>query len=825
MAKVGDSLMSPESGWRRYDDTESKLKFTGVWAVGGSNNNFYNSTHKTLTTVDRLNNKLTFKFYGTKLRFIGVFSPYGSENCFVIIDGVEYHFSQKNSSIVYTVLNFEVTDLPLGIHDVEITTSDVNTLYLDAIDIDVSGYILTEPGRPLTSIDPGWYRYDDTDTDIIYTEMTHTSNDSSYNSTHKIPKGSIGSVRIKFKATQFRIVGAQLASTIHIKYLLDGVIKYFNLTPVTETKFQVLLVEELGLTDTVHELELIYDESEGSTFYFDAIELNKQGFLMHPSLNQKFTLDEIKTPGDCISCEYMQVYSSLGLFNNLGKATKTTIPAGGSNTPNGKFYWIFVGYDRLGRKKLIADRNIHVSITHDLLNSNGYVHEAPIKFTSAQNLCVGGSAFSSGDYSIYIADNAFDDDPTNVWYSSQMNNIRGCYIGYKFNKPTKVGAVYYRHNDAIYSAVTGVVVQYSVDGSSWVNASSEVTTNVYSALLLVTENVEAQYWRIYATKGLMYSNLRWGLREVIMYGFNDQLDPEKCKTSIRLLSGGINANDVDNEWDKIIASSDLDGKIAPADNNIWHWAGTSSWTINTNTANNTHRTHRGNSSATAIANVASNTSNAAIGFRPVLLVESPTVEIQNFSLSRTAVFNNESGTNLSATLVDKENLDVSYRVHVNGKIVIPWTKAAPSPNNILTFISKNHFTIGVNKLQLDVRNADYQIKKLQYEVYMEDRDTIQFIRRFDFKDEYIVSPELKISQDKGVTLNGIGNGILISKWSTNTTGKATISSVEVDGTDDTYDTVSVTEDMYNPQIVGNGTVYEYDVDLSSMIKELKIILE
>lgn len=75
--------------------------------------------------------------------------------------------------------------------------------------------------------------------------------------------------------------------------------------------------------------------------------------------------------GDCISCEYTASSNTFGTFANLGTATKDFIPASSSATPNGSFYFIFVGYDHLGRMKLVADRNIQSSISWDKLNEAG----------------------------------------------------------------------------------------------------------------------------------------------------------------------------------------------------------------------------------------------------------------------------------------------------------------------------------------------------------------------------------------------------------------------------------------------------------------------
>ncbi len=56
-AKVGDVLKEPEPDWKRFDDTDSNIRYTGPWfhnsnTVGDSNNtlSYKNSDHGTEPT-------------------------------------------------------------------------------------------------------------------------------------------------------------------------------------------------------------------------------------------------------------------------------------------------------------------------------------------------------------------------------------------------------------------------------------------------------------------------------------------------------------------------------------------------------------------------------------------------------------------------------------------------------------------------------------------------------------------------------------------------------------------------------------------------------
>jgi uncharacterized protein YjdB len=152
-AKVGDSLTAPEKGWQRFDDSNSKIKYLGSWkAVTGDSEGFYNSTtHYTST----LNDSISFKFYGTKLRIIQTINNNRDTNVSVTIDGVNKStYSLYNASSQYQVLKFEQQNLSLGIHSVTITKATDNTMYLDldAIDIDSTGYLIDPSATLATGI-------------------------------------------------------------------------------------------------------------------------------------------------------------------------------------------------------------------------------------------------------------------------------------------------------------------------------------------------------------------------------------------------------------------------------------------------------------------------------------------------------------------------------------------------------------------------------------------------------------------------------------------------------------------------------------------------
>lgn len=147
MAKVGDRLTAPETGWRRYDDTASLIQYGGLdWAYKSGYYQYYNNGYHTSTD---LTNTITFSFEGTKLRIIGVLFSYESEDVTIQIDGIAEHYnSYKNvstwSDAYAQVILFEKTDLDNQKHIVKLFNNSTNgrVLLLDAVDIDDTGFLL-----------------------------------------------------------------------------------------------------------------------------------------------------------------------------------------------------------------------------------------------------------------------------------------------------------------------------------------------------------------------------------------------------------------------------------------------------------------------------------------------------------------------------------------------------------------------------------------------------------------------------------------------------------------------------------------------------------
>lgn len=139
MATIGQQLLSPESGWRRYDDSDSRIIYGSGWTLGSNTASLYGSYQH---YINSNGGAALFKFNGTKIRIIATQSTDKAINNKVNIDGVDYMFTEYGVT-QYQTLVFEKLDLSPGVHTVSISGTAVSAsaaLTLDAIDTD--GYLV-----------------------------------------------------------------------------------------------------------------------------------------------------------------------------------------------------------------------------------------------------------------------------------------------------------------------------------------------------------------------------------------------------------------------------------------------------------------------------------------------------------------------------------------------------------------------------------------------------------------------------------------------------------------------------------------------------------
>lgn len=133
-AVVGQQVLTPESGWRRYVNTASNFSYQGEWYYGAQYHDYYTGNPAS---------RLKFEFYGSKLRFYSLSYTNHSQDAVINIDGVNYKFRQKNNTNGNNyMLDFQINGLQLKNHTVYVYTNN-NVLSFAGIDIDSSGYMLS----------------------------------------------------------------------------------------------------------------------------------------------------------------------------------------------------------------------------------------------------------------------------------------------------------------------------------------------------------------------------------------------------------------------------------------------------------------------------------------------------------------------------------------------------------------------------------------------------------------------------------------------------------------------------------------------------------
>lgn len=154
MANLGDKLIQPEEGWRRYNDNDGLFNCKN--RTFGDKPTCYEGQYSLMSTKSE--NYIKFSFIGTKLRYIASVNLERNrcDNIDVYIDSkLVGTFNQitTEDKVTDLILNFEIVGLEKGYHDVLITGRISNIsptkdqFIFDAIDIDEDGYLVPELSR------------------------------------------------------------------------------------------------------------------------------------------------------------------------------------------------------------------------------------------------------------------------------------------------------------------------------------------------------------------------------------------------------------------------------------------------------------------------------------------------------------------------------------------------------------------------------------------------------------------------------------------------------------------------------------------------------
>jgi hypothetical protein len=488
-------------------------------------------------------------------------------------------------------------------------------------------------GQALTTPESGWRRYDQTDSRILYTNGTWTisnANSPAYNGSQATSNNINATCSFKFNGSKLRLIGTKDSSySSNIEIYIDDILCTSISESYTSNIFQILLFEKLDLSIEIHTIKIINKTS--SYLVIDAIDIDNTGYLVHPILNQVSDINSMQI-GDCIPCRYTASTSgSAGYFSEIGTCIANEIPVAGTATPNGLFYFI-----KVKKGKLIADRVIQTGINWDTLNAAKYIEGTNIKNNITPILT---SNISNSDFLVncssvwstngaYEAYKAFDNYTNSYWSPTGLTGWLQC----KFVTQARIVTRYRIDSISSYSPKSWTF-EGSNDGTNWTILDNVVNNSTFDVLIKdIYNNIKYNYYKINISASNSGSYIY--INELKLY--------ENSNYYIRSLSGGcvyLDANNnpsltnqnlgawpPTNEWDTYIVKSDLNGKIVPGDDNIWHWG---KWSVCKETSNNgmiysgvsgtnTRRIARGAASVNTVSHGLSNYTAANFGFRPVL---------------------------------------------------------------------------------------------------------------------------------------------------------------------------------------------------------------
>ncbi|MGG0666438.1 hypothetical protein ABE042_20250 [Viridibacillus arvi] len=436
-------------------------------------------------------------------------------------------------------------------------------------------------GKVIATPEVGWKRYDYAHKLIQYEGIGWSLNTGSGGTSYQTNKPLTDTIKFAFVGNQLRIMSktsTNYSNQIEIK--IDDNIDIFSENIGSSAYSTNLVYEKTGLANKKHIVE-IKSVSDNSSFNLGNIDINDTGRLFHP--DEITDIKDLKI-GKRIRCNYQVTTArTIGVFGGLGGETSNFIPAISTDIPNGDFYFVCVDKDYLGRWKLIADRNIQHNVSWDDLNTAGIangvdivmsgkvIYETPIE-TKAVPYITAEVIYCGGIW------HPFDGSMVTYWYTSipgyngkYPESSDGYWIQYDFGENNKQAINFLRLKPFNYSSsglytVATFVFKGSNDGVYFDTIFRGTHINNDTQMDYIFNNkTHYRYYRIYS-RGYGNNGDITGLTNIKMISyqiFNDMF-------TISLLTGGTSANDKDNEWDKYIVNSNLNGMISAGDNNVWN---------------------------------------------------------------------------------------------------------------------------------------------------------------------------------------------------------------------------------------------------------------
>ncbi|WDI05109.1 hypothetical protein PUW25_26425 (plasmid) [Paenibacillus urinalis] len=607
MATIGQTLTAPETGWKRIDNTDSKFVLSGSW--GSSTNEGHYGGSGLYNGSANANAKVSFRFYGTKIRWIGYNSNTEDyhESVKITIDGISETFSSVGGSTLFQALQYEKNGLPLGFHTVEVSADSIaKYFYFDAIDIDEGGYLTVLIGGQLTSPEAGWKRIENNDPLIQYA-ANRVSSDINYNA---------GTIKFRFSGSKLRLLyNYNVFDVLDI----DGV--EYELLPAANESNKVVF-EILDLTDSNHVATIT--THTGSDWYsqFNAFDIDGDGSIL-PLIGGALTAPQdgwkryddqypgfkykgswtANSAGDTGAykgvtrvCNNASVDTDVISFRFTGDRIRIIAKTNTEHSNN-----VIVRIDGVEEVFSIRDTLMQQRLAYEKTLSDSNEHVVEITGTG---LIVFDAVDIKADGRLLHPDEATDVANLEVGKRIRCNYVvtTSGTVGAFSNLGKETGDFLAPSGPSVPNGDFYFIMVEDWNGKKILIADRNIQTNIT--------------WNELNSSGVASGS-----------GVKALVSDNGSEGTVRLMTGGNSSANKDNQWDIYIVNSSLNGAITAGDNNVWNYGVYGSWTSTTHNNSATYRTLRGGGTVTAMG--ASATSSAAPGFRPVLEIEPPPI-IQKF---------------------------------------------------------------------------------------------------------------------------------------------------------------------------------------------------
>ena len=148
-------------------------------------------------------------------------------------------------------------------------------------------------GDILTTPESGWKRFDSSN-EMIVSNTAEVVDASGYGGKYYFLLNKNDFVTFKFTGTKIRLICADAHSGNQYpggigNIVIDGITETFTTTSGASVKYQVLTYEKSGLVNGTHTVK-VFNPTGGYYLWFDAIDIDSDGKLLHPILEEKSKL-------------------------------------------------------------------------------------------------------------------------------------------------------------------------------------------------------------------------------------------------------------------------------------------------------------------------------------------------------------------------------------------------------------------------------------------------------------------------------------------------------------------------------------------------------